>query len=75
MNMDSSIHKDGDHDMKMNKDMDHKMMDTATDVGDVQYMLRSVTCYTCHRGDSHPESKTPPHQEGPRPPAPDKPAN
>lgn len=75
MDMDSSIHKDGDHDTMANKDMDHKMMDTATDVGDVQYMLRSVTCYTCHRGDSHPESKIPPRQEGPRPPAPDKPAN
>jgi len=72
---------DMDHDMKdtdssMHKNMDNKMMmDTSMNVNDATYMLRSVTCYTCHRGDAHPESKTPPHQEGPKPPVPDKPAN
>ncbi len=74
---------DMDHDMdmknmdsSMHKNMDHNMMDTTSMNGnDAAYMLRSVTCYTCHRGDPHPESKTPPRQEGPKPPMPDKPAN
>jgi len=35
-----------------------------------KYMLQTVTCFTCHRGDPHPESKTPPMPEGPRPPMP-----
>ena len=65
-NMDSSMHKDMDHDMSNMvhdmSNMDHKMME-----GDSKYLLQSVTCYTCHKGDPHPESKLPPHQEGPKP--------
>jgi hypothetical protein len=72
-NMDSSIHKNMDSDM--HKNMDHDMMDTSMNANDATYMLRSVTCYTCHRGDAHPESKIPPRQEGPKPTMPDKPAN
>jgi len=83
MKMDMMDMMDMDHDMKnmdssMHKNMDHDMTDTSMNGNDAAYMLRSVTCYTCHRGDPHPESKIPPHQEGPKPPAPpvpDKPAN
>jgi hypothetical protein len=60
------------HDHDMNKDMtqdsakgSEQTMDTSMVMEPSKYMLRSVTCYTCHRGDSHPESKTPPRKEGP----------
>ena len=77
-------HHDMDHDMmnkdksmdsSMNKGMDHDHdMDTTMNAEPSSYMLRTVTCFTCHRGDPHPESKTPPHEEGPRPPGPPPPA-
>ncbi len=63
---------DMDHDMKNDshdsdmKASDHKMDTTA--MQPFQYMLRSVTCFTCHRGDPHPETKLPPHQEGQKQP-------
>jgi Photosynthetic reaction centre cytochrome C subunit len=55
------------HDTAQHHDManDH-VIDTT--MGPSGYMLMSVTCYTCHRGDPHPESKTPPRKEGPPPP-------
>lgn len=71
--------KNGDHDMDKDHDMDsnmnHNSMDTAMAADAGTYMLRTVTCYTCHRGDPHPESKTPPQPEGPRPPQQQKPAS
>ena len=78
-NMDHHDH-DMDHDMSNDSahhdmdhhDMDHQDIDTSVN-GQSAYMLRTVTCYTCHRGDPHPESKTPPQQAGPRPPEPPKP--
>ena len=60
--------KIGEHDMDKNKE---HSMDTSMVMEPSKYMLRSVTCYTCHRGDPHPETKTPPRKEGP-PPAPPK---
>ena len=79
---DSSMNKGMDHDMKnmdhgmmMNKGMDHKMMDTLMNAGDSKYMLQSITCFTCHRGDSHPETKIPPQKEGPKPPPPTNPTD
>jgi hypothetical protein len=70
-----------DHDHDMNKDMTHdstkvseQPMDTSRVMEPSKYMLRSVTCYTCHRGDSHPESKIPSRNEGP-PAAPSKTAD
>ena len=74
---------DMDHDHDMNKNMPHDSakvseqqhtMDTSMVMEPSKYMLRSVTCYTCHRGDPHPETKTPPRKEGP-PPAPPKTAD
>jgi hypothetical protein len=73
MNHDSTMMN---HDSTMAKDHD---MDKNTDTSMVResskYMLKSVTCYTCHRGDPHPESKTPPRKEGQMPPAPGKPVD
>ncbi|MGH2646369.1 MAG: c-type cytochrome [Ginsengibacter sp.] len=62
---DSNMNKTMDNNMK---NMDHKVMDTLVNEDDSKYILQSITCFTCHRGDPHPETKTPPHQEGPRPP-------
>ena len=64
------------HDSAMAHDMDKKsdhVMDTGMVMEPWKYMLRSVTCYTCHRGDPHPETKTPARKEGPptAPKAPD----
>ena len=71
MKTDSS--KSKDHDMKMDHDMkgmDNKMMDTTMNAGDVKYMLQTVTCYTCHRGEAHPDTKLPPMKGGLKPPMP-----
>ena len=78
--MDMDMDMDHDHEMTnmdttANKNMDNQVIDTSTNANDVQYMLRSITCFTCHRGDPHPETKIPPRQEGPRPPEPPKPAD
>ena len=72
MKMDSTMNKNMDHDMK---GMNHKAMDTLMNSGDVKYMLQSVTCFTCHRGDAHPETKAPEQPGGPRPPGPPPPMN
>jgi hypothetical protein len=44
-----------------------------TDTSSVSYMLKYVTCYTCHHGDPHPENKPPMKKMGenqpPMPPA------
>lgn len=63
--MDHDMNKNEKHDNDM-KDSDHKL-DTTT-LQPYQYMLRSVTCFTCHRGDPHPETKLPPRQEGQKQP-------
>ena len=51
--------------------MDSGKMEMTTDTSAVSYMLKYVTCYTCHHGDPHPENK-PPKKEGmpPMPPMP-----
>jgi hypothetical protein len=63
---------DMDHDMdsSMNKDMHHDMDTTMMNAEPSKYMLQTVTCFTCHRGDAHPESKTPAMPAGPKPPMP-----
>ncbi|MEO6133740.1 MAG: c-type cytochrome [Ginsengibacter sp.] len=33
----------------------------------VNYMLKYVTCYTCHHGNEHPENKPPKKEESPKP--------
>ncbi len=68
MNKDS-MDNDKDHMMKnhMDHDMAMQKIDT-TGMGDSRYMLMAVNCYTCHRGEEHPDSKLPPRPEGPKPP-------
>ncbi|MEO9021364.1 MAG: c-type cytochrome [Ginsengibacter sp.] len=39
--------------------MDSGRNTVSTDTSSVSYMLKYVTCYTCHHGDPHPEN-TPP---------------
>jgi len=57
-----------DHDMDKNKPQG---VDTSVVMNPSKYMLSFVTCYTCHRGEAHPEEKAPPYKEG-LPPAPPK---
>jgi hypothetical protein len=63
-----------DHDMDSTQNnpadsMEHNINEQkkdATGMNDSKYMLVSVTCYTCHRGEPHPETKLPPRQERPK---------
>ena len=52
--------------------MDSVKMEMSTDTSAVSYMLKYVTCYTCHHGDPHPDNKPPKGKEGmpPMPPMP-----
>ena len=61
---------------EMSKEENHEMSgDSIQVVNDsVKNMLSYVTCYTCHRGDAHPEIRPPHREEGPKPSAPVKPA-
>ncbi len=54
----------------MKKDDDK--MAVSTDTAAVSYMLKYVTCYTCHHGEAHPKNKPPMmnHMPPPPPPAP-----
>ncbi len=65
-NMAHDSAKVGDPDTDKNKE--HMDTGVGMEMDSSKYMLRSVTCFTCHRGDPHPESKTPPRKEGPPPP-------
>ena len=60
-----SAHMDMDH--HMNNKMKMNAMDT-TGMNNSRFMLMEVNCYTCHRGNSHPDSKLPPRKQGPPPP-------
>ncbi len=60
-----SAHMEKDH---MDKDMDKDMKMKSMGMNDSKYMLMEINCYTCHRGNSHPDSKLPPRQQGPPPP-------
>ena len=65
-------HMDKDH---MSHDMKMNSMDT-TGMNNSRYMLMEINCYTCHRGEEHPDSKISPTKEGPKgPPPTQKPAD
>ena len=68
MEMDHDMDKD--HNDSAHTDMDHKEMNgtDTTARNNSRFMLMEVNCYTCHRGNSHPDSKLPPRQQGPPPP-------
>jgi len=56
---------------EMSKEKDHDMSDTnriKIDGDSVRNMLSYVTCYTCHRGDAHPETKPPVKDQAPKAP-------
>ncbi len=58
---------------EMSKEKDHEMTDSnpiKIDGDSVRNMLSYVTCYTCHRGDAHPETKPPKKDEAPTSPMP-----
>lgn len=44
-------------------DSNARMLPDSTYWHDTRYMLMEVNCYTCHRGDAHPDSKLPPAPE------------
>lgn len=57
---------------EMNKEDDHKMEDNhiTLSTDSVKNMLSYVTCYTCHRGDAHPETNPPKEDKAATPVAP-----
>src|SRR6185503_12931204 len=44
------------HFQQIAEQMDSVKMAMPTDTSSVSYMLKYVTCYTCHHGDAHPEN-------------------
>ncbi|HEU5366424.1 MAG TPA: c-type cytochrome [Hanamia sp.] len=61
------------HFQQIEESMNDGMVKPTTDTSAVSYMLKYVTCYTCHHGDPHPENKPPMKKMGenqpPMPPA------
>jgi len=58
---------------EMDKEEEHKMSSDnkiQIDGDSVKNMLSYVTCYTCHHGDPHPQTRPPKKDEGPKPPVP-----
>lgn len=47
------------HFEQIEESMDSGKMAAPKDTAAVTYMLKYVTCYTCHHGDPHPENKPP----------------
>ncbi|HEY5391137.1 MAG TPA: c-type cytochrome [Hanamia sp.] len=47
------------HFQQIAESMDSGKLAPSTDTSAFSYMLKYVTCYTCHRGDPHPDNKPP----------------
>ncbi|MEO6905760.1 MAG: c-type cytochrome [Ginsengibacter sp.] len=62
------------HFQQIEENMDSGKMALPRDTAAVSYMLKYVTCYTCHHGDPHPENK-PPKKDLPNNQPPVAPAN
>lgn len=74
--MEMSIDINKNHFQQIAEMMDSGKMAANTDTSSVSYMLKYVTCYTCHHGDPHPENHPPKESEDHRlPPPPPKPSN
>ncbi|MEO8821182.1 MAG: c-type cytochrome [Ginsengibacter sp.] len=58
------------HFQQMAEMMDSGKLAMSTDTSAVSYMLKYVTCYTCHRGDPHPDNQPPKDMEHRMPPTP-----
>ena len=54
-----SIDINKNHFQQIEDAMDSGKNTISTDTSAVSYMLKYVTCYTCHHGDPHPENKPP----------------
>ena len=59
--------KEADMEHHMNNGMMNKGMDT-TGMNSSRYMLMAINCYTCHRGEEHPNSKLPAPKDMPQGP-------
>ena len=75
--MEMTIDINKNHFQQIAEMMDSGKMAENTDTSSVSYMLKYVTCYTCHHGDPHPENQPPKekmgdHRPPPPPPAPAK---
>lgn len=62
------------HFQQIEEQMDSSKLVMPTDTSAVSYMLKYVTCYTCHHGDPHPENKPPKKNNENRPPMPIQPS-
>ncbi len=74
--MEMTIDINKNHFQQIAEMMDSGKAAANTDTSSVSYMLKYVTCYTCHHGDPHPENNPPKESEDHRlsPPTP-KPSN
>lgn len=74
--MEMTIDINKNHFQQIAEMMDSDESATKRDTSSVSYMLKYVTCYTCHHGDAHPENHPPKGAEGNRlPPPSPKPSN
>ncbi|RNI36670.1 c-type cytochrome [Hanamia caeni] len=74
--MEMTIDINKNHFQQIAEMMDSGKVAANTDTSSVSYMLKYVTCYTCHHGDAHPENHPPKGAEENRlPPPPPKPSN
>lgn len=58
------------HFQQIAEEMDSSKFIMPTDTSAVSYMLKYVTCYTCHHGDPHPDNKPPKKNKEGMPPMP-----
>src|SRR6185437_16695478 len=58
------------HFQQIAEQLDSGKMEMPTDTSAVSYMLKYVTCYTCHHGDPHPDNHPPKKNNENRPPMP-----
>lgn len=65
-----SIDINKNHFQQIEETMDSSKFVMPTDTSAVSYMLKYVTCYTCHHGDPHPENKPPKEKGENKPPMP-----
>lgn len=72
--MEMTIDINKNHFQQIAEMMDSGKMAANTDTSSVSYMLKYVTCYTCHHGDPHPENHPKVSEDHRLPPPPPKPS-
>lgn len=65
-----SIDINKNHFQEIEESMDSGKNVASSDTSAFSYMLRYVTCYTCHHGDPHPENTPPKKNTENKPPMP-----